>query len=427
MFSYNSFFEGYLTNLKQEGNHRTFVSNARTGGQLPVTFVDTPQGKEQVTVWCSNDYLGMSQHPDVIEAGRAALAKYGCGSGGTRNISGTHPEIVGLEQDIAQWVGKEASLVFSSGYVANQTALESLLKNIPDCTVLSDELNHDSIIQGIRLSRANKVVFRHNDIAHLKHLLLQLPLEAPKVIAFESVYSMEGDFGPIREIAKLAKQFNALTFLDETHGVGLYGLQGGGVCQSLGLSDQIDFIQGGLGKGVGVVGGFIAGSASAVDFIRSTGRGFIFTTSLPPATCAAARASINYIRGSSKERAAVHFLAKSLRQELDRMGIRYIGEGAHIVPVIIGETKRCSRICKKLLVDHKLYLQPINAPTVPKGTERMRITPTALHAHSDITVLVAAIAEELMAELSVMAESAEGPLLEKNMVKNKTSSPAQRS
>ena len=346
-------------------------------------------------VWCSNDYLGMSQNESVIAAAQEAIAKYGCGSGGTRNISGTHPEIVELEEEIAAWVGKPSALVFSSGYVANQSTLASLLQHIPDCIVISDQLNHDSIIQGIRLSLAQKRIFPHNDAVALERILASLPKETPKLLVFESVYSMEGDFGPIREFLKLAKRYGALTFIDETHAVGLYGNEGGGVVQSLGLSNDVDFIQGGLGKGVGVVGGFIASSAAGIDFIRSTARGFIFTTSLPPANCAAARASIQHIRSSSKERSIVHFLAKSLRQELDRCGIKYIGEGAHIVPVVIGETKKCSKICQNLLHNHKLYLQPINYPTVPLGTERMRITPTALHCFEHIKELALALSEEL--------------------------------
>lgn len=408
MFSYEDYFEDFILNLKREGNYRTFLTNSRRQRDLPIsraqlnltrskaaTIDSADTTIKDVLVWCSNDYLGLSQHQVVIEAATRAIQLYGCGSGGTRNISGTHDEIVGLEHELASWLGKESALVFSSGYVANQAAIAAILQNIPNCVVLSDSLNHDSIIQGIRLSRADKRVFRHNDLRHLESILQDLPIASPKLIIFESVYSMDGDFGDIKGITELAKRYNALTFLDETHGVGLYGESGGGVCQAMGLSAEVDFIQGGLGKGVGVVGGFVAGSKLAIDFIRSTARGFIFTTSLPPVVCAAARASINYIRHSPDERTVVHLLANCLREQFTKRGIDYIGEGSHIVPVIIGDAQRCTTLCRTLLEDEAIYLQPINHPTVPKGTERVRITPTALHTDVHIIQLADALSRKL--------------------------------
>lgn len=395
MFKYSEFFNNFLNNLKAEGRYRVFIELERIAGSFPKARLSPERGGKEITVWCSNDYLGMGQHPSVVEAMKLAIDEMGAGAGGTRNISGTHAKVVELEREIASVTGKERALVFTSGYVANQTALSSLSKHLPEAVFISDELNHDSIIQGLRLGKAKKMVFRHNDVAHLEEILSSLPSEIPKIVVFESVYSMEGTFGKIEEICDVADKYGAITFLDETHGVGLYGREGGGVAQALGLSERVTIIQGGLGKGFGVVGGFISSTRELIDFVRSTGNGFIFTTTLPPAIAAGALTSIRYLRSSGAERALIQEKASYLKYALSHAGVKTLPSTSHIVPVIIGDAKRCKAVSDILLDEFGIYIQPINFPTVPKGTERLRITPTPFHTAEMITELVDALVEVL--------------------------------
>ena len=388
------FFSKHFNNLIQalydEGRFRSFIPLSRQTGKHPKALRMKEDSQSEVTIWCSNDYLGMSQNQKVIDTMKDAIDSNGAGSGGTRNISGTHTEIVALESEIAAMVDKEAALVFSSGYVANETALSTLGKSIPDVIILSDADNHASMILGIKHSGAEKKVFRHNDLNHLENILKSLPLDRPKLIAFESVYSMDGDIGHIEEICILAKKYNALTFLDETHGVGLYGERGGGVAQQRGISHLVDIIQGGLGKGVGVVGGYIAANKEIVEVIRSYGAGFIFTTSLPPAVAAAARASIKQFPKMSLVRAKLHRNVDSLKQLLREADIPFIENPSHIVPVMIGDSRLCKQVSDYLLEEESIYIQPINYPTVPRGTERLRVTPSPLHTEEQMQELVTA-------------------------------------
>lgn len=395
VFKYSDFFKNFINDLKDEGRYRVFIELERIAGSFPKARLSPERGGKEVIIWCSNDYLGMGQHPEVIDAMKNTIDEMGAGAGGTRNISGTHAKVVELERELASVTGKERALVFSSGYVANQTALSSLAKHIPEAVFISDELNHDSIIQGLRLGKAKKIVFRHNDVKHLEEILSSLPSTTPKVVVFESVYSMEGTFGHIEDICNVSDKYGAITFLDETHGVGLYGREGGGVAQALGLSDRVTIIQGGLGKGFGVVGGFISSTPEIIDFVRSTGSGFIFTTTLPPAIAAGALASIRYLRKSNSERALIQEKASYLKCSLTHAGIKTMPSTSHIVPVVIGDAKRCKAVSDTLLDEFGIYIQPINYPTVPKGTERLRITPTPFHTAEMITELVDALAEVL--------------------------------
>ncbi|MCP4819352.1 MAG: 5-aminolevulinate synthase, partial [Shimia sp.] len=347
----------------------------------------------EVTIWCSNDYLGMGQNPDVLAAMHHALDTVGAGAGGTRNISGTTHEHVLLEAELADLHGKESALLFTSGYVSNWAALGTLASQIPDCIVFSDALNHASMIEGIRHSKAARVIWKHNDLADLEAKLAAADPDAPKLIAFESVYSMDGDIAPIKDICDLADKYGAMTYLDEVHAVGLYGPHGGGIAEREGLMDRLTVIEGTLGKAYGVVGGYIAASAELCDFVRSFASGFIFTTALPPAVAAGARASVQHLKRSNAERDSQKERVAKVRAGLDEMGIPHIPNPSHIIPVMVGDPVKCKYISDVLMRDYGVYIQPINYPTVPKGTERLRITPSPVHSDADIAHLLQALEE----------------------------------
>jgi 5-aminolevulinate synthase len=388
--NYQGFFKSALDDLREQGNYRVFADLERHCGSFPRA---TSRGDKaaDVTIWCSNDYLGMGQHPKVLEAMHEALDRCGAGAGGTRNISGTTHDHVLLENELADLHGKEDALLFTSGYVSNWAALGTLAGRIPECVVLSDGLNHASMIEGIRYSKAERMIWAHNDLADLEAKLAALPLERPKLIAFESVYSMDGDIAPIKEICDLADKYNAMTYLDEVHAVGLYGPRGGGIAEREGLMDRLTVIEGTLGKAFGVVGGYIAASKELCDFVRSFASGFIFTTALPPAVAAGAAASIRHLKDSAQERDIQKAKVAQVRARLDEIGIPHVENPSHIIPVMVGDPHKCKFISDMLLQEHGIYIQPINYPTVPKGTERLRITPSPVHSAADIEHLIGAL------------------------------------
>ncbi|MEY8120669.1 5-aminolevulinate synthase [Falsihalocynthiibacter sp. BN13B15] len=390
--NYQAFFKDALNRLQDQGNYRTFAELERHCGAFPRA---TSHGKASadVTIWCSNDYLGMGQHPKVLEAMHEAIDRCGAGAGGTRNISGTTHDHVLLEVELADLHGKEAALLFTSGYVSNSAAISTLAGRIPDCVILSDALNHASMIEGIRHSKAKKLIWQHNDLADLEAKLASLPLDRPKMIAFESVYSMDGDIAPIAEICDLADKYNAMTYLDEVHAVGLYGPRGGGISEREDLMDRLTVIEGTLGKAYGVMGGYIAASAELCDFIRSFASGFIFTTAIPPAVAAGAAASIRHLKSSNIERDAQKEKVAQVRKRLDALGIPHVENPSHIIPVMVGDPVKCKYISDVLLQNYGVYIQPINYPTVPKGTERLRITPSPVHSDADILHLTEALGE----------------------------------
>jgi 5-aminolevulinate synthase len=389
---YNNALNHALDSLHNEGRYRTFIDIERRKGQFPHATWTRPDGSQQdITVWCGNDYLGMGQHPVVLNAMHEALNATGAGSGGTRNISGTTVYHKRLEAELADLHDKEAALVFTSAYIANDATLSTLPRLFPGLIIYSDELNHASMIEGIRRNGGAKRVFKHNDLADLRAKLAADDPAAPKLIAFESVYSMDGDFGPISGIVELAEEFGALTYLDEVHAVGMYGPRGGGVAQKLGLSDRIDIINGTLGKAYGVMGGYIAASAKMCDAVRSYAPGFIFTTSLPPVVVAGAAASVAHLKTDQALRDLHQERAAVLKLRLKGMGLPIIDHGSHIVPVIVGDPVHTKKISDMLLRDHGIYVQPINFPTVPRGTERLRFTPSPVHDPKMMDALVHAM------------------------------------
>ena len=388
---FDALFNAQLQTLKDEGNYRIFAELERQRGQFPRAISHDSNAPDEVTVWCSNDYLGMGQNPMVVEAMKRAIENSGCGAGGTRNISGTNHEHLLLERELADLHGKENALLFTSGYVSNWAALSTLGGRLPDAVILSDELNHASMIEGIRHSRAKKMIWKHNDPEDLDRKLASLPANAPKIVAFESVYSMDGDICPMREIVEVAEKHGAMTYLDEVHAVGLYGPRGGGISEQEGLADRITLIEGTLGKAYGVMGGYVTGSAALCDFIRSFASGFIFTTAIPPAVAAAARTSIAHLKRSQSERDQQRRQVAKLRAGLDAAGIPHLENPSHIIPVMIKDPVKCRQLADILMQDFGIYVQPINYPTVPKGTERLRFTPSPLHSDADIEHLVHAL------------------------------------
>jgi len=388
---FEAFFKDQLAGLHEEGRYRVFADLERQRGNFPRATRYTENGTQDVTVWCSNDYLGMGQNPLVIEAMKKAIDDCGAGAGGTRNISGTNHYHVLLERELADLHGKEGALIFTSGYVSNWAALGTLLAKIPGIICYSDSLNHASMIEGIRHSRCIKRQFRHNDYKHLRELMAADDPAAPKLVAFESVYSMDGDISPIKEICDVADQFGAMTYLDEVHAVGMYGPRGGGVAEREGLMDRLTVIEGTLGKAFGVMGGYITGPAVLVDFVRSFASGFIFTTAIPPALAAGATASIRHLKDSPFERHMHQATVAKVRRALDVRGIPHMQNPSHIVPVMVGNAAKCKWISDVLLDDFGIYVQPINYPTVAVGKERLRITPTPLHTDADIEHLAEAL------------------------------------
>jgi 5-aminolevulinate synthase len=385
IMDYRQFFQARVSDLKQEGRYRVFANLERLAGEFPKALYHAPDGTvREVTIWCSNDYLGMGQNPLVLKAMHEAIDRSGAGAGGTRNISGTTRYIVDLEDSLADLHRKDAALVFSSGYTANEGALATITRLMPDCRVFSDSLNHASMIHGLRDGKCEKHIYRHNDLEHLEDLLQKSPVNIPKLIAFESVYSMEGDIAPIEEICDLAEKYNAMTYLDEVHAVGLYGPRGGGVAEARGVMDRIDVIEGTFGKAYGLMGGFVTGSSSVIDAIRSYSGSFIFTTALPPALCAGATASVEYLKTSTAERERVFRNVKEFKSTLDQLALPFMKGESHIVPLVVGDSVCCKAITDWLLDAHNIYVQPINYPTVPKGTERMRLTATAAHNSAQI-------------------------------------------
>ena len=390
--NYADAFKASVAKVRAEGRYRVFANLRRVKGDFPRAHWRTEDGDvRDVVVWCSNDYLGMGQSPCVVGAMKQAIDDVGAGAGGTRNISGTTNYHVELEASLADLHQKEAALLFTSGYIANQATLATLGKILPGLIIYSDALNHASMIEGIKGAKCEKHVWRHNDVEHLEELLKQAPLDAPKLIALESVYSMDGDIGPLEAVCDLADRYNALTYLDEVHAVGLYGLRGGGVAEREGLMQRFDIIEGTLGKAYGVMGGYIAADSVIVDAIRSSAPGFIFTTSLAPALAAGARASVEFLKTSHHLREAHQARAAELKQRFADAGLPVMDSETHIVPLHVGDPVLCKRMTDSLLVEHGIYVQPINYPTVPMGTERMRLTPTPLHDDTMIEELIAAV------------------------------------
>lgn len=399
-FNYQGFARAELDALKAAGNYRYFLDLERRRGAFPKAENRINGTVRDVRVWCSNDYLGMGQHPDVIAAMHGALDRAGAGAGGTRNISGTTRAHVDLEAELADLHGKEAALLFTSGYVSNWASLGTLASRLPNCAVFSDAGNHASMIEGIRHSRAEKRIFKHNDPEDLERQLALIETGRPIIVAFESVYSMDGDIAPISEICEVAERYGAMTYLDEVHAVGLYGPRGGGIAEREGLMDRLTVIEGTLGKAFGVMGGYVAASAEIVDFVRSFASGFIFTTAIPPAVAAGACAAVRHLKTSKSERAAHQTRVAEVRARLDEIGIPHLENESHIIPVMVGDPYKCRLISDVLMERFGIYIQPINYPTVPKGTERLRITPSPVHSPEDIDALVTAL-EDLWRQCNI--------------------------
>jgi 5-aminolevulinate synthase len=389
---YNAYFADALARLRDERRYRVFADLERIAGRFPRAVWHSPAGPRDVVVWCSNDYLGMGQHPKVIGAMVETATRMGTGAGGTRNIAGTNHPLVELERELADLHRKQAALVFTSGYVSNQTGIATIARLLPNCLILSDAWNHNSMIEGVRQAGCHKQIFRHNDMTHLEELLKGADPERPKLIVFETLYSMDGDVAPINRICDLAQRYGAMTYADEVHAVGMYGPRGGGQAEQQGAMGRLDVIEGTLAKAFGCLGGYIAGSADLVDAVRSYAPGFIFTTALPPPICAAASAAIRHLKSSRFERARHQERAARVKAMLGAAGMPVMPNDTHIVPVFVGDPERCKEASDLLLSEHAIYIQPINYPTVPKGTERLRITPTPFHEDA----LIHALAEALV-------------------------------
>jgi 5-aminolevulinate synthase len=410
MMDHRQHFVNALERLRGEARYRSFAHIERHAGRFPSATWHRPEGPREITVWCSNDYLGMGQHPQVVRAMVETAQATGVGAGGTRNISGTSHAVVELEAELADLHGKEAALVFTSGYVSNETGIATIAKLMPGCVVLSDALNHNSMIEGVRRSGAEKRVFRHNDVDHLEELLKGVEPGRPKLIVFESVYSMDGDVSPIGRICDLAERYGAMTYLDEVHAVGMYGRRGGGIAERDGVMHRVDVVEGTLAKAFGVLGGYVAGSADVVDAIRGYAPGFIFTTALPPPVAAAATASVRHLKRSEAERRAQSRQVARTKAALAGAGLPVLHGTTHIVPVMVGDAALCKAASDRLLEQHGIYIQPINYPTVPSGTERLRITPTPCHDDRHIAGLAEALVEVWTAlglDFAAQAEAAE--------------------
>jgi 5-aminolevulinate synthase len=400
-FDYNHIFENALRQLRSEGRYRVFNNITRKLGEFPKAVFSNEMGvKSDVTIWCSNDYLGMGQNPEVIDAFVNAAKAVGAGAGGTRNISGTSNYHVELEKELCKFHKKDSALIFTSGYIANECALSTMARFLPNCMVYSDANNHASMIEGIKNGKSDKQIWKHNDVDHLEYLLKQSPKEQPKIVAFESVYSMDGDFCPLEDIIKVSKKYNALTYLDEVHGVGLYGDHGGGLSEQYNATEGLDIIEGTLAKGFGLMGGYIAASKNITDVIRSFAPGFIFTTSMPPSIAAAAVASIRYVKNNHSLRLELHERAKTLKKLMLEKNLPIIKNDSHIVPVLVKDSARCKEISDILLNEFSIYVQPINYPTVPKGTERLRFTPTPYHNDEKMKYLVDSL-DQIWRELNL--------------------------
>ncbi|MBX3578606.1 MAG: 5-aminolevulinate synthase [Rhizobiaceae bacterium] len=391
--NYERFFEEAIDQVRAERRYRVFADLERIAGAYPKAIWRADGQAKEIMVWCSNDYLGMGQHADVVAAMQNAAGRMGTGAGGTRNISGTNHPLVDLEVELAELHGKESALVFTSGFVSNEASISTIARLLPNCLVLSDELNHASMIEGVRRSGTEKKIFRHNDVAHLESLLQGAGWGRAKLIVFESVYSMDGDIAPIRQIVELAEKYNAMTYIDEVHAVGMYGARGGGITERDGLGHRIDVIEGTLAKAFGTLGGYIAGHRSVVDAVRSYAPGFIFTTALPPAVAAAATASIRHLKGSSVEREMQQQQVARTKDVLSAARLPVMPSATHIVPLLVGDPELCKQATDRLLSRHNIYIQPINYPTVPRGTERLRITPGPFHSDALIDGLRDALVE----------------------------------
>ena len=391
--NYNDFFASALGTLRQERRYRVFANLERIAGRFPHATWHSAQGPRDVVIWCSNDYLGMAQHPKVIGAMVETATRMGTGAGGTRNIAGTNHPLVELERELADLHGKSAALLFTSGYVSNQTGIATIAKLLPNCLILSDALNHNSMIEGVRQSGSERQIWRHNDLAHLEELLKAADPARPKLIVFESLYSMDGDVAPIHAICDLAEKYGAMTYCDEVHAVGMYGPRGGGVCERDKAMHRVDVIEGTLAKAFGCLGGYIAGTNEMVDAVRSYAPGFIFTTALPPAICAAATAAIRHLKTSSWERERHQDRAARVKAVLNASGLPVMPSDTHIVPVLVGDPEKCKLASDLLLSEHGIYIQPINYPTVPRGMERLRITPSPYHDDALVDCLAEALVD----------------------------------